>query len=291
MITQLHILLTYLCNKSCDHCFVYASPESDPKGTFSLKQLINIINEAKLIGSIEWFYFEGGEPFLFYPILFQVVKLVKQEGFKVGIVSNGYWATDDENARFYLNELKKLEIDDLSISDDCFHSFNPSDHPSTIIKKIGSELDVPINVLTLEKTTSGKSINEGDIRYRGRAAEKLTKNIPILNSKLFSSCDHEDLTDPSRVHLDAYGYVHICQGITIGNMWKEPLSKILLNYKAKDHPIIAPLLKGGPLELANTYQIPINEVFVESCHMCYEVRKNLRNNHPEFLQPNQVYNE
>ena len=301
MLTQLHIILTYVCNKSCDHCFVYCSPEADPAGTFTLDQLDQVIQEAKKIGTIELFYFEGGEPFLFYPILMEAIKLVKNEQFKAGIVTNGYWATSEENTRFFLKELKALNIDDLSVSDDCFHMFTPSDHPRIIIEKIGAELGVPVNVLTFyepdvipqdnTKIIKGEPITGGNIRIRGRAAEKLTKNMPLIDSKLFNACGHEELVDPMRVHLDAYGYVHICQGISIGNMWEQPLSKIILNYKAQDHPIVAPLLKGGPLELANSYQIPFNEGFIESCHMCYEVRKVLRSYHPELLQPIQVYNE
>ena len=301
MISQLHILLTYSCTKSCDHCFVYSSPEADPAGTFSLKQLKNVISEAKKMGSIEWFYFEGGEPFLFYPILMDAILLVKRERFKAGIVTNGYWATSEENTRYYLKELLEAGIDDLSVSDDCFHSCNESDHPSILIEKIGKELGVPISTLTLYKSDDipnttveikkGEPITGGNIRLRGRAADTLTKNLPIIQSKLLGSCSHEELIDPIRVHLDAYGYVHICQGISIGNMWEKPLSEIMLNYDPYNHPIVSPLIKGGPLELAKAYQIPYEEKFVESCHMCYEIRKVLRSYHPEHLQPNQIYNE
>lgn len=301
MISQLHILVTYICNKSCDHCFVFSSPEADPIGTFSLNQLKKVIEEAKKIGTIEWIYFEGGEPFLFFSIMLDAILLAKKEKFKVGIVTNGYWATSEENARYFLQQLKEVEIDDLSVSDDCFHSFSPNDHPIIPIRKIGDELGVPINVLSLHasdkipneniKIEKGEPITGGNIRVRGRAAEKLTKNLPIVASNLFTFCGHEELINPMRVHLDAYGNVHVCQGISIGNMWEKPLSDIILNYKALDHPIIAPLVKGGPLELAKKYQIPYQEKFIESCHMCYEIRKILRTYHPEYLQPNQIYND
>ena len=301
MVSQLHILLTYTCTKSCDHCFVYSSPEADPAGTFSLKQLKTIINEAKKIGSIEWFYFEGGEPFLFYPILMDAIQLAKKEHFKVGIVTNGYWATSEENTTYYLKELREVEIDDLSVSDDCFHSFNELDHPSNLIEKIGKNLGVPVSTLTLHRPDDipnnmieikkGEPIIGGNIRLRGRAADKLTKNLPITESLFFNSCGHEELINPMRVHLDAYGYVHICQGINIGNMWEKPLSDIIRDYDPYNHPIVAPLIKGGPLELARQYQIPYQEKFVESCHMCYEIRRVLRSYHPEQLQPNQIYGE
>ena len=82
MITSIHFLLSYMCNLDCDHCFVYSNPHA--KGTFTLKQIRTIIDDARKIGSVEWVYFEGGEPFLFYPILMEAVKYANKNGFKTG---------------------------------------------------------------------------------------------------------------------------------------------------------------------------------------------------------------
>lgn len=300
MLSQLHIILTYSCNKECDHCFVYSSPEA--KGTFTSKQLENVIEETKKIDSIEWLYFEGGEPFLFFPILIDAIKLAKKNGFRVGIVSNGYWATSEENALFYMKILKELKIDDLSISDDCFHINLDDEHPGPILEKVAEYLYLPYQVLELRKVDSppsgesndynkGEPITGGDIRFTGRAADKLTENMPVKESSNYNKCTKEELVNPMRVHLDPYGYVHICQGITIGNMWEKPLSEIISDYDPYTHSIVSRLLKGGPLELAKHYGIHYKEQFVDGCHMCYTIRKDLRSYHPEFLQPNQIYND
>ena len=290
MLSQLHIILTYSCNKECDHCFVYSSPEA--KGTFTSIQLENVIEEAKKIGSIEWIYFEGGEPFLFFPILIEAIKKAKMNGFKVGIVSNGYWATSEENTLFYLKILKDLKIDDLSISDDCFHiNLDEEEHPGPILEKVANDLQLPFQVLALREVNSPNIVSaEGDIRFTGRA-DKLTEGLPIKKSGGFNRCSKEKLEDPERVHLDPYGYVHVCQGITIGNFQEQPLSKIISNYDPYTHSIVSMLLKGGPLELANHYALSYKEKFVDGCHMCYEIRRDLRSYHPEFLQPNQIYND
>ena len=73
MLTGLHFLLTYMCNSECDHCFVYSSPYA--QGTFTLDQIRKLLDEATKIGTIEWIYFEGGEPFLFYPIMLEGIKM------------------------------------------------------------------------------------------------------------------------------------------------------------------------------------------------------------------------
>ena len=63
MLTGIHILMTYKCNLACDHCFLYSSPSA--KGTMTLPQIRCVLDESRKIGSVEWIYFEGGEPFLF----------------------------------------------------------------------------------------------------------------------------------------------------------------------------------------------------------------------------------
>ena len=69
----------------------------------------------------------------------------------------------------------------------------------------------------------------------------------------FNECPYEDLVNPGRVHLDAFGNVHICQGLIIGNMWETALPEILTAYRAPDHPVCGPLAEGGPLQLAEAY--------------------------------------
>ena len=95
-LTGLHFLLTYVCNYECDHCFVWGSPWQS--GTMTINQVREILNQAKDIPSMEWIYFEGGEPFLYYAVLVQIAREAAEMGFKVGLVSNSYWATDEEDA-------------------------------------------------------------------------------------------------------------------------------------------------------------------------------------------------
>ena len=66
----LHILLTYQCTYECDHCFVWGSPRQT--GTLTLEQIENILQQAKDAG-VTSIYFEGGEPFLYYPVLAKAV--------------------------------------------------------------------------------------------------------------------------------------------------------------------------------------------------------------------------
>ena len=113
----LHILLTYQCTYECDHCFVWGSPRQT--GTLTLEQIENILLQAKDAG-VTSIYFEGGEPFLYYPVLMKAVHKAADMGFEVGIVSNAYWATSVADAEEWLRPFVG-RLADLTVSSDLFH--------------------------------------------------------------------------------------------------------------------------------------------------------------------------
>jgi len=102
-LSGLHLLLTYQCNLECDHCFAWGSPWQS--GTMTLRNVRHILQQAKDLGTVKRSYFEGGEPFLYYAVLLKGIQEAASMGFQVGIVSNGYWATDVEDALEWLRPL------------------------------------------------------------------------------------------------------------------------------------------------------------------------------------------
>lgn len=127
--------------------------------------------------------------------------------------------------------------------------------------------------------------------FRGRAAELLTKDLPTRPWGSFTQCAHEDFADPGRVHVDGYGNVHLCQGISMGNIWQTPLSQLVKDYRAECHPIAGPLLEGGPALLAKEYGVPHADGYVDACHLCYRARQALLPRFPQYLAPKQVYGQ
>jgi pyruvate-formate lyase-activating enzyme len=117
-LSGLHLLLTYQCTFECDHCFVWGSPFQS--GVMTLTEIREVLNQAAETGTIGSIYFEGGEPFLYYPVLVQAVREAAERGFQVGIVSNAYWATSMEDALEWLRPLAGL-LCDLSVSSDLYH--------------------------------------------------------------------------------------------------------------------------------------------------------------------------
>jgi hypothetical protein len=297
MLTGIHFLLSYKCDSECDHCFVYSSPRA--KGTFTLNQMKKVFKELSKIETIEWIYFEGGEPFLFYPLMYEGIRVAHDMGFKTGIVTNSYWATSEEDAELWLKPLHDLGVSNISISDDSFHyedtATNPAKHALNAARKLGMPCTSicigrpAVQEGTDKEQAKGKPVIGGGAMFKGRAVEKLTEGLPRRPWQEFTECLHEDLRNPKRVHLDAYGNIHLCQGLSMGNMWGTPLSKIVKQYDADSHPICGPLVNGGPARLAKEYDVQHEDEYVDACHMCYLVRLALLDRFPQYLAPRLVY--
>ncbi len=292
-LSGLHILLTYQCTFECDHCFVWGSPWQ--KGTLTLEQIRNILGQAR-DANVEWVYFEGGEPFLYYAIMVSGVELASKMGFHVGVVTNGYWANTLEDALEWLKPLTMLE--DLSVSSDLYHYDELLSRQAGNVVAAAQQLGIPVGTICvgqpeqIDAALSHGQIGEGapaSVMYRGRAAQKLVPRAQRKDWAQFTECPHEDLRQPGRVHLDPLGNIHVCQGVLLGNLFQKPLKEICAGYDADAHPICGPLLEGGPAALVTEFNLPHEVAYADACHLCYEARLALRRRFPEILAPDQMY--
>lgn len=289
----LHLLLTYQCTFECDHCFVWGSPWQT--GTMTIDMIRIILRQAIDSGTVDWIYFEGGEPFLYYQTMLAGINETVDMGFRAGIVTNGYWATSEEDASLFLNPLAG-KIQDLSISSDLFHYNEKISQQSKFITKVAEDLHIPMGIITIEQpectaaTSMGQIPQESSsIMYRGRAADVLAPKVVHYPPTAFTSCPYENLIDPGRVHIDPLGHLHICQGISLGNLFQSTLTEICDGYEPSSHPIIGPILEGGPYGLALKYHVLEDGAYADACHLCYETRKRLRDQFPDILLPDQMY--
>lgn len=293
-VNGLHLLLTYQCNFECDHCFVWGSPSQS--GTMRLKDIREILRQAKEAGTVEWIYFEGGEPFLYYPVLKCGIELSAREGFKVGIVSNAYWATDFDDALACLSPFSGI-VQDLSVSSDAYHWNETDDRHIRVARAAAEQLGIPLDVISIappENTHLAAACGqiepgESAVVFRGRAAQMLTARADVHSWDTFTECPFEDLREPGRVHLDAFGNVHICQGLTLGNIFNRPMAQIFRDYDPATHPVTGPLLDGGPAELVRRYDLACRGSYCDACHLCDTSRRALRACFPEVLAPDQMY--
>jgi len=293
-LTGVHLLLTYECNYECDHCFTWGSPWNP--GTMTMENIRDIIGQAIEVGTVTSFYFEGGEPFLYYPILVYGVEEAVKSGFSAGLVTNAYWATALEDAILWLKPLSG-KVKDLSISTDLFHADERISQQAKLASSAAEELALGTGLLTILESDEPEGcsvvgqlpIGESTVMHRGRAAEKLVEGVPRTDWTTFIECPYEDLREPGRLHIDPLGYVHICQGITIGNVFSQRLVEICKDYDPDTHPVAGPILAGGPAELVRRYDLEHDDAYVDACHICYDARLKLRERFPDQLSPDQMY--
>jgi hypothetical protein len=293
-LTGVHFLLSYQCTHECDHCFVWASPRAG--GTITLEMLLDVLDQAQEVGTVDEIYFEGGEPFLFYPLMVEGIRCARERGFTTGVVTNCYWATAEPDAALWLEPLKQLEVADLSVSSDVFHAGEDDDPRPGFAVEAARRLGIDEAVITIDPPSlciapgdKGLPIVGGSVRFRGRAVRELVGDLPRRPWTDFDECPDEDFLEPGRVHVDGFGCVHLCQGLLLGNLRENRLEELLDAYDPHGHPIIGALEAGGPAELVRRYDLPHEDGYVDACHLCYEARALLRERFPDLLGPPQVY--
>ena len=298
-LSGVHLLLTYRCDVECDHCFVWGSPNQT--GVMTLRDIKRLLSECEKLETLNYISIEGGEPFLYYPIMIEAMREAVSKGFHVEILSNAYWATCVEDSVKWLHPLAETRNTELSISSDLYHGEEwITKHASNAVlaaKKLG----IPVGVLAIKypqpspkcpEQIGGVKVGLYELMFKGRAAVKLTDMVTVKKSwKDFTECPYEKLDSPERVHIDPFGHVHVCQGICIGNAWQTPLPKIFENYEAAKNPIVEALVEGGPTALVKRFGLPHKDVYADACHLCYEARLMLKEKFPQILCPPQIYGE
>ncbi len=298
-LTGLHLLLTARCNFECDHCFVFGGPRQD--GVMTLAGIRELYRQATELGTIEWIFLEGGEPFLYHPILVRAAQEAVDAGFRVGLVTNNYWATSVEDATAWLQPLAGL-VDDLSLSTDLFHGDELMSASAKHAVEAAARLSIPTGTIACELPaladgdviqSAGAPVQSGPIRFRGRAVEKLAAESPLARVpwRDFPRCPDETLDAPSRVHVDHLGNLHLCQGLVMGNYFETPLPRIVAEYRPQADPVLGPLIAGGPTALVEAHDVAHEADYLDPCHLCYETRRQLRDRFPETLCPATMYGE
>jgi hypothetical protein len=274
----------------------------------SLSQLHSALNAIREVETVKSVLFEGGEPFLFYPILLSGVREANYLKFLTCVLSNGYWATSVENAKEFLIPIRDVGLDHLQLSSDYYHGI--ASEPTRVSNAIKAARQVGISVgvssalgFTPAECSDPKANFGGakrerwNVMCRGRASTLETRVCDKQCDSLVE-CPYKNLADPQgsyslaepgRVHWDPYGYVYVCQGLAIGNANITPLYKIINEYDPERHPIIGPLLRGGPKALVDDFHLPHDHVYADACHLCYDARSRLRKEFPGLLAPAQVY--
>jgi MoaA/NifB/PqqE/SkfB family radical SAM enzyme len=274
----------------CDHCWFECGPEKTAKMT--APQGKNYLTQIKNAGA-RWVSFTGGEPFLEYDLLHQLIRFASVLNLKSETVTNCFWGETVAKSKEHLEPLVDAGLDVLNISVDDFHQEHIS--LDNIKNCYQAAVDLGVKIVILVVTHYHSVLNKDKIKEVlkddhiqvlgskkvgdahallietpfypiGRGAS-IDQDLLILGqSNIVGSCK-EVLCD---VGIDPSGIVYPCCGplsclssMSIGNLNESSLDEIL--EAAWQINFFKQLRSGGPPELVSN----LNRQYTDRCHACY----------------------
>lgn len=116
---SLCIIVTMRCTASCAHCASESGPDRQEETEEAAA--MRAIEAAARAGYTD-VSFNGGEPTLRLAVLKRLVTHATRLGLQTGMISNGHWATTEDQAVDLLGALKTLGLGRLCLSTDVWHA-------------------------------------------------------------------------------------------------------------------------------------------------------------------------
>jgi len=277
-LTAIHFLITYGCSAECDHCFIWGTPRRS--AAMTIEQVDLFLDQVQAVGTVTGVCAEGGESFTRYDVVLHFLRAATARGLAASALTNASWVESRAQAQEGIAELMTAGLTNLGISTDQWHQ------RSVPVARVDTLLEVCAEAGLAASRMETKI--EG-VMFRGRAAERLAGQMPTKPAHELTACPHEKLDAPSRIHLDCYGNLHLCQGLVLG---RAPITEAIASYDPSSHSIVQHILNGGPYALARlaaSFGFEIGPGYVDACHLCYRAREFLRPHFPDLLGPDEMY--
>jgi hypothetical protein len=143
---RLFLIYTLHCNFSCSHCLVSSSPARREK--MDLEVARSVIDAATGAG-IRVIYLTGGEVFLYFRELVELVGHVTSREAASVIETNGSWATTRETTLRKLRPLQERGLSCLALSIDHYHLEFGTLECSLRLIETAREVGLPCRVLVV----------------------------------------------------------------------------------------------------------------------------------------------
>jgi MoaA/NifB/PqqE/SkfB family radical SAM enzyme len=292
------LLLTYKCNAACEFCYYNCSPQQN--GLMPADTAVNVWQSLKKIsGQTAKIHITGGEPFLYWEHLVEILEAAKKEnlGDVDMLETNGFWATDENIIRQQLKFLDSLGMNKLKISCDPFHQEYVDIEPVRRLAAVASNLLgktrvmvrwqkyldnlVDMKNLPLEQRNKNyiSALKDYPCRFTGRAAGKLAELVATepIETIAGKNC-RSSFLGAKGVHIDPYGNVFsgTCSGIIIGNVNETSLENIWQQFQPAQNEIVNTLFHygpAGPLKEAEKYGYKMKKLYADKCHLCSDIRQ------------------
>lgn len=297
--TSAGILLTYKCPAACDFCYYRCNPTKG--GLLAVEDALAAWKSLiKLAGQSAKVHLTGGEPFLYWTHLAELLE--KAQRFGLGAVdtieTNAFWADSKNVVTEKLRYLDSHNVNKLKISYDPFHAEFVEYKKVRLLADMAAEIlggnrvmvrwqdymekDMDVMNMTEDQKIAlfTESIKRHPCRFNGHAAGRLAeifsdKDITQISNK---NCSGSFLSSKG-VHIDPHGNVFCgtCSGIIIGNIRKMPLEEIWRTFNPSKLDVLDVLFREGPagtlLEKAVNHGYKKRRLYSGKCHLCTDLRQ------------------
>ena len=291
------LMLTYKCSAACAFCYYNCSSKSG--GLMPIETALSAWSSLKnLAGEDAKVHITGGEPFLYFDHLAELVTEAKSAGLKGldSVETNGSWATDRKMAVERIKLLDNAGMDRLKISWDPFHAEFIEQEKVELLVNAACEvlgrdrvlvrwekyLQFPVknkpSSVEERKEIYMSAVRDYPSRFTGRGAgmvadlfaDKTAGDLAGLN------CSKSFLGSKG-IHIDPYGNVFsgLCSGIIIGNVNSEPLDQMWRRFDPERSEFFGTLFcesSHGLLDKAVEMGYKAKTAYADKCHLCTDLR-------------------
>jgi len=292
------LLLTYKCNCACEFCYYNCGPEKG--GLMPVDTAINAWRSLeKLVGERAKVHLTGGEPFLYWERLVEILEQAKKEGLgKCDLVeTNGFWAVSEKIVAERLKVLDALGVRRFKISTDPFHQEYVDVEvvrrlaaiareilgPRRVLVRWERYLANPVEIRGLDAEQRNRKLasamEDYRCRFTGRAAAELAEMAGSKPVESLASVNcRSDFLGAKGVHIDPFGNVFsgTCSGIIVGNVNAKPLERIWRQFDPRGNDFIGALFHHGPaglLDNAAREGFKRTAHYATKCHLCTSIRQ------------------
>lgn len=297
--------ITWRCDIRCGHCV-----QDHTKQDLDNNACKKIIRETSDLGLIDTVGFTGGEPFVVYERLLDLVLFSHKLGLKSTVVTNARWAKNAKLVRERIGTLHAVGLERIAISFDSFHAdFVPIRNVLTIIEEaelLGLKAEIYASVSGEEEGRRTEDLlseinKQTDVTIKKRSVINAgaidDKLYPIYANKFKEASSLTVCPSTTLFTIWPDGRVMPCcsagthESLAFANIHDNSTAEIL--DKLHSTRVISVLREKGPAGLVpdldkSSQDEVIAQKYCSDCDMCYNVLKKLKNSETQVIHIQEV---
>jgi MoaA/NifB/PqqE/SkfB family radical SAM enzyme len=276
------------CNIKCDHC-VAAGDQFDLI-KMELDQAKTCIIELSAAG-VTGISFTAGEPFLYFEDMLELIKICHSLGIYSRIVTNSFWAKDNEQTDTYIKDLQQAGLSQLRLSFSRWHQEHVAKENVVRAALSCQQNNLDYFVSFVSDFSAADDFFEDYLRtnrlkffpepliYSGRAKRYLKK--PLLTDYQDNRCTMNCYLAPDfnlYACCDAGSHFTTTNAFYLGNVTKNSAQSLFT--KNDTNPLFNCIRRLGLSSIASYIGMPAREIITyRKCELC----EKLLNNHNSLI--------